>query len=374
MDPTQRCQASESRTRAPALIAAAVSAALLGAAAVPASADTSPPVTVGVGVQTSFYSCQNGCVGYDTPSMPTGETSSTGFSLDSVRLYINGSVTDTIKMTFNTEYTGSTDAVKVMDAIGRFEFSPYLNIWAGRFLPPSDRANLYGPYYANDISPYSDGVADLYPNVAVGRDNGVAYWGDFGPVKLQFGAFDGQSLGGSTAAPHPDKILVAGRVTVDFWEKESGYYFNGTYYGDKDLLALGAAFQTLDAKTDFSIDGLMEKNLHGVGVFGIESEYQHDNGLNSIAHESGWYVLADYILPEPVGWGKVQILDKYSHKNVDATANTPSANLKTNEVNLNYIIKEFAARVGVYYLNQTSNSPTFGPSHKEAGVKLQLQM
>src|SRR5579862_885089 len=315
MDPTQRSHSrshsSGSRTRAPGLIAAAVGAALLGAAAAPAFADASPPVTVGVGIQTSAYSCTNSCVAYDTPGMPAGETSSTGFALDSVRLYVNGSVTDTIKMTFNTEYSSSTDGVKVMDAIGRFEFSPYLNIWAGRFLPPSDRANLYGPYYANDISPYTDGVADFYPNVAVGRDNGVAYWGDYGPVKVQLGAFDGQSLGGSTAVPHPDKILVAGRVTVDFWEKETGYYFNGTYYGDKDLLALGVAAQTLDGSTDFSIDGLMEKNLHGVGVFGFETEYQHDNGLNIVAHNSGWYVLGDYILPQPIGVGKVQLLDKY---------------------------------------------------------------
>jgi hypothetical protein len=59
------------------------------------------------------------------------------------------------------------------------------NIWAGRFLPPSDRANLYGPYYANDWAPYADGVADYYPNVAVGRDNGLAYWGDFGILKVQ---------------------------------------------------------------------------------------------------------------------------------------------------------------------------------------------
>ena len=78
-----------------------------------------------------------------------------------------------------------------MDAIGRFEFNQYVNIWAGRFLPPSDRANLYGPYYANDWTPYADGVADYYPNVAIGRDNGVAYWGDFGLAKVQLGLFDG---------------------------------------------------------------------------------------------------------------------------------------------------------------------------------------
>jgi hypothetical protein len=359
------------------LISAAVTSALLGAATERAAADVAvpalPAITVGVGVQTSFYNCQNHCVAYDTPAISPGETSAAGFSLDSVRLYVNGSVTDTIKMTFNTEYNSVDDTLKVMDAIGRFEFNENFNLWAGRFLPPSDRANLYGPYYSNDISPYSDGVADFYPNVAVGRDNGVAYWGDYGPIKVQAGAFDGKSLGATTAVEHQDKILVAGRVTWDFWDKETGYYFNGTYYGDKDLLALGAAAQGLDGKTAFSIDGIVEKNFHGVGVFGIESEYQHDDGLNTTAHNEGWYVLGHYILPEPIGWGKVQILDKYSRKSYDATSTSIANVVKTNEVNLNYIIKEFSARVGLYYLYQNSDIPSTEVG-REFGVKLQLQM
>jgi len=66
--------------------------------------------------------------------------------------------------------------VGVLDAIARFEFSDELNIWAGRFLPPSDRANLHGPYYANEWSVYIDGVQDGYASVATGRDDGVAYW------------------------------------------------------------------------------------------------------------------------------------------------------------------------------------------------------
>jgi hypothetical protein len=371
MDLKQRCVISSPRV----LLSVAISSVLLASHANTAAADVAvpalPAITVGVGVQTGFYSCQNACI-YD-PAIPAGDTSSSGFQLDSVRLYVNGSVTDTIKMTFNTEYDGAGDHLLVMDAIGRFEFNDYLNIWTGRFLPPSDRANLYGPYYANDWAPYADGVADFYPDVAIGRDNGVAYWGDFGPVKVQVGAFDGQSLGATTAVAHKDKILMAGRVTWDFWDKEKGYYFNGTYYGDKDLLALGAAFQSLDGSTDFSLDGIMEKNLHDIGVIGVEGEYQHDNGLNTPAHNQGWYALADYMLPTQIGWGKVQILDKYSHKSFDATPTTVSSTLKTNEVNLNYIIKEFAARVGVYYLSQTG-SPAFGPSHKEVGLKLQLQM
>ena len=102
-----------------------------------------------------------------------------------------------IKMTFNTEYTGSGSARRQQgrgDGCDRpLRIHPTSSTSGpGRFLPPSDRANLYGPYYANDWAPYADGVADYYPDVAVGRDNGLAYWGDFGMLKVQVGAFDGE--------------------------------------------------------------------------------------------------------------------------------------------------------------------------------------
>ena len=66
-----------------------------------------------------------------------------------------------------------------MDAVAQISFSPTANIWMGRFLPPSDRANLYGPYYAHHWNVYADGIQDSYPMIYQGRANGVMYWGQF---------------------------------------------------------------------------------------------------------------------------------------------------------------------------------------------------
>ena len=187
------------------------------------------PVTVGAGLRTSFVNTQ-----------PDGADSTNQFLLNDARLYINGPVTDKIKFMFNTDYDGATDHVAVLDAVARFEFLRKFNIWAGRFLPPSDRANLYGPFYAHKWDVYTDGIQDGYPSVFQGRDNGVAYWGDFGKkvkMKISAGAFDGGSADGN-----PD-VIGAARVQIDFWDPEDGYYLNGTYYGDKNLLAIGGATQ-----------------------------------------------------------------------------------------------------------------------------------
>src|SRR5260370_28215123 len=139
---------------------------------------------------------------------------------------------------FNTEYDGGTSKIGILDAVGRVELSPKFNIWAGRFLPPSDRANLYGPYYAHHWNVYSDGIQDGYPFIFQGRDNGVAYWGDFGKLKVSGGGFDGATATGNK------NVIGAARVQYDFWDAESGYYLNGTYYGGKKTFSTGAAAPT----------------------------------------------------------------------------------------------------------------------------------
>ena len=110
----------------------AAAAGLLLFAATPGRAQTPIPVSVGAGVQTSF-----------DHTSPDAGTSTDVFALNSVRLYVSGTAAPKVKFMFNTEYDGlGAGRVTVLDAAAQFEVSPQLNIWAGRFLPPSDRADL----------------------------------------------------------------------------------------------------------------------------------------------------------------------------------------------------------------------------------------
>src|SRR5262245_32492799 len=154
--------------------------ALLFAAA--AAAQDPPPISVAIGARASFVHTD-----------PADGESVDAFPVDSVRLFLTGSVTKQIKVTFDTDYDGASNEVHVMDAIARFEMSRAFNVWMGRFIPPSDRANLYGPYFANHWNIFSDGVQDGYPFVSDGRANGVAWWGQFGKVSASGGVFDGNS-------------------------------------------------------------------------------------------------------------------------------------------------------------------------------------
>jgi hypothetical protein len=322
-----------------------------------------PPVTVGAGMQSSFVH-----------TAPDGGSSTDAFVLNSVRLYVSGTAAKKIKFMFNTEYDGAGNHVTVLDAAAQFAVSDKANFWVGRMLPPSDRANLYGPYYSNEWAVYTDGIQDGYPFVATGRDNGVLYWGQFDKVKLSAGAYDGTSATG-------DKTLLgAGRVQVDFWDPEGGYYLNGTYYGAKNLLAVGLAGQVQGSnKSAWSADFLLEKKVPGGGAFTIESEYAKYSKLGGYnaryAESNGAYALASYLFPPTPGMtGKFQVLGKYAKANFSKGLTGVDRNYgqKTTELNLNYIIRDFNARVMFFF--KDTRFDAVQTNFKQVGIGVQLQM
>lgn len=341
-------------------------AAGLGLAALPIAQAAAGDVSVGGGLRTSFTS-----VDFDD-----GDSFS-DFAVNSARLYFSGKATENIGFMFNTEYNSDDEEIRIIDAAAQFAFSGGKhNLWVGRFLPPSDRANLYGPYYASNWAVYQDGVQDGYPFETEGRADGMMYWGQYDKVKFSIGAFDV-----SNVTTGDSDVLMATRVQVDFWDAEDGYYLNGTYYGEKDLLAVGVAAQTADAGDAYSIDFLLEKKLGNSGVVTFESEWATYDGLGgypsplgpTIPYEKqdGFYVLGAYLFPGETGPGKFQVLGKFGTANYDYVLG--DIDQDTLELDLNYIIKSFNARVSLYYLDK-SFDPDVGGDSTTIGLGLQIQM
>ncbi len=342
---------------------------ILGGMPLRAQSDSSfePSVTVGAGLQTNYQH-----------NAPDGSSSTDQFSLDHIRLYLSGDVTKNISVMFNTDYLGSDNSMQVLDAVGQFHFNSHANVWVGRFLPPSDRDNFTGPFYSNAWAMYTDGIQDGYPFVYQGRDDGVAYWGDFkagsAKVKASVGAFDGASATGDAS------ILWAERIQVDFWDPEDGYYLNSTYYGDKNLLAIGLANQVQSGKTATTADFLMEKKVHGGGAFTIESEYSRYNNLggynaNYIRSEGG-YGQVSFLIPPKVGVGRFELLGKYADAEFTdglvSTTKNPSYRQQTVETDLSYIIKQFDARIMAF--GKATSFNAVQKDYWEAGIGLQLQI
>jgi len=358
-------------------------------------------ISVGIGTRGSFTSQED--------AAPNGDDRNNDFNLDSARVYINGQITDIIKVELNTECTfcgSDLEDYDILDAIAKFEFDPAFNVWAGRLLVPSDRAEMSGPYYANTYafnrtpfypSDYSvkfgNGGAGVY-----GRDNGLNIWGKLADQHFIYavGAFNGLQGG----ANQSDDLLVGARISYNFLniEDNPGYYTSSTYYGSAgNILAIGAAIQSQQDGagteadpadfTGWSVDLLSETVFDGIGVLTFEAEYKDfDTDLNDAAladpscfclfsGESGMATLL-YMFPEVIGIGKIQPYVGYTKNDPDYSEDRDNY-----EVGINYIIDGHNARVSLYYdygdimtkgLNYTPSASGDDVNAISVGVQLQL--
>ena len=168
-------------------------------------------------------------------------------------------------------------------------------------------------------------------------------------------------------------------MQVDFWDPEDGYYLNGTYYGDKNLLAIGAAGQVQGGdKSAYNADFLMERKVSAGGAFSVEAEWAKYDGLGgysaSYGTDDGGYVLGAFLFPQMVGMGRFEMLGKYAQARFrdGITPLDPDYDQKTTEIDLNYVIRQFNARVMVFF--KDTRFDAVRTDFKQFGVGLQLQM
>ncbi len=326
--------------------------------------DDTHSISIGVGLRTSFDMIKDGA--------PDGTSRSKDFKLDDARLYVSGQLHELITFEFNTETqqtgpTTATESIRVLDAVVKFGFNDYINVWMGRFLPPSDRSNLSGPFYLNA---WNFPFVQQYPQIFAGRDDGAAIWGMVGKgmFKYQFGAFQGE--GAVPGGPNQkDDLLYAGRLTLNLWDPEPGYYNSSTYYGAMNVLALGLVAMTQkDAVgtpadpgtfTGWSADLLVERNLGSIGVPTLEGAYYHYDNDHKVPQGKGFFVLVSYLLPMKIGTpsfqGQLQPMVRYEkfENNGLTTGNNDQI-----DVGLSYIINGHNARITANYFKDKDKTST----------------
>ncbi len=384
----------------PLLTMAAASLACLGALSAHAGATINfgddQSATFGLGLRTSYDS--NG---------GDGQATGQSFNVDNLRLYTNFSLSKTIKATFNTEYNSATNAVSVLDAYAQIEPMQEFNFWVGRLLPPSDRANMDGPFYINVWS--YPGIASVYPEQYLdGRDQGATVWGVVADQRLTYavGGFQGResSAVNNNGRGGSKNLMYTARLNYNFWDTmlDPAYYASSTYYGTKDVLALGlsgmnqkngvstATGVSADYKA-WNVDFLLEKKVLDGGAFTVEGAYYKvdtQNTLDSycsvaattdcwggaVAQGTSHLGTVEFLFPQKVGWGKIQPFYRYQDFKPDAVDNGiglgQTVRTQKNDVGFNYVIKGHDARVSVVY-EETNKAGL--PSINSFIVGLQLQ-
>jgi len=264
----------------------------------------------------------------------------------------------------NPATDGGGGPVSVLDLIAKLELDDAFHVWFGRMLVPSDRANFSGVWFASPW--YYPGIYGLQAGTGVyigpaqgphGRNDGATVWGQFlgGTFKYYAGVFNLHD-------PNSTRFY-SGRLNLSLINPEPGFYHNSTYYGSKDILAIGvgAQFQQrgsigpapvaplpgpapTDDYSEFNADLLFEKSL-GIGALDLEGAfYTYGGEFRPLKYS--YLALASYVFSTVVGIGKLQPLVRVQQ----ARVNNPTDDTWTSfEGQLGYVVDDFGAKLALGY-------------------------
>jgi hypothetical protein len=332
-------------------------------------------ISLGLGGRFSFSATED--------SAPNGSDWSKDFNVDNARIYINGQAHKYFKFELNTEcifcQNSNLAEFHLLDAIGKIEINPYLNIWGGRLLVPADRREMDGPFYAATYDAFktpfhsSDFSVDFGVGGAgvYGRDNGVNIWGAAGPegaFQYVFGVFQGLQSSSSSGPNQNDNPLIGARVAYNFLspEQNPGYYTSGEYFGTAgNVFTLAGHMQWQEQGAGSKAhkghmlavgsDALLELPFEDVGVFDLDAEYKYfDASYSQLAFDDpdnfgmfdgdAFSVTALYLIDQEVGIGKFQPYLRYT-----GVYPSHSSDRDEFEAGINYVIDGFNARISLMY-------------------------
>jgi len=270
-----------------------------------------------------------------------------------------------LSLTLNYAGTpGSPSSVNVqpLDVIARIELRPELNIYVGRMLVVVDRFAPSGPWGMDEF--FFPGffplvAAPALPKAgAVGRDVGVTVWGApmKGLIKYYLGAFNLYD-----PALNP---LLSGRIQVSLLNGEPAFYHRTTYFGTKDLISIGIGGQyqkqgsvqvvpattpptvpLTDDYTNVTADLTVEKNIADAGTISVVGAY-YKYGGDFQRWKDFWLASVGYMLPKPIGIGKLRATVRYQRA-LDAAPGADASTLL--DAQLSYNIAAWFARFQLGY-------------------------
>jgi hypothetical protein len=272
--------------------------------------------------------------------------------------------------TFGGNIAGS---LAIMDAHAKIGIDDAFNIWVGRMLVPSDRSNFSGYWFAAPWTypgKYDYFGAPVGPRQGpFGRNDGVTLWGQVagGMFKYYAGAYDLHN-GDGTA-------LMSGRLNLSLINPEPGYYHSSTYYGGKDLLAIGIGGQYqkdgsggTDDYSELNADVLFEKNFGSGGVLDLEGAFYKYMG-DAEAIDYSYMLVASWLTPEPIGVGKLQPLIRLQQAKRTDTTVAPEETDMLLDFQLGYVVADYATRFALVY--QRSKYLTVDGNAITLGIQVQ---
>lgn len=266
----------------------------------------------------------------------THDGSSTDTYLRRNRLTFSGQYNDVIGFYAQLEAGGDSRggnderSVYFRDAYVTFDYRDELRFIVGRFKNTFSRENLEAC-----LEPLTLDRSDIsYTPFAGTRDTGAVVWGNLADATLQYRLMVADGREGDEV-PQKSPRLTA-RVHWSPLDPEFDYGYRGTYLGTRRVLTIGAAydyqadvayadFAQLDDSKDYkawTVDGFLEYPF-STGTYTLSGAYFNygvgnainqapDPDLPANTELEGFYVKAGYLLPSPVGPGRLQFFGRHN--------------------------------------------------------------
>lgn len=221
-------------------------------------------------------------------------------------------------------------SVYFRDAYLTFDFRDELRVIVGRFKNTFSRENLEACLEAltldrSDIS---------YTPFGGTRDTGAVLWGNLADARFQYRVMVADGREGDVVAKKSPRVTT--RVHLSVLDPEYDYGYRGTYLGTRRILTIGAAYDyqpgvayadyaNLSGIKDYkawTVDGFAEYPFAS-GTYSLSGAY-FNYGVGNAINQSpdpllpanteleGFYAKAGYLLPKPVGPGRLQFFARHN--------------------------------------------------------------
>ena len=227
----------------------------------------------------------------DAVDDPESDATTKNLFIRRIRLIVGGQVTKRVTFFVDTDAPNLGKVVPagtkniqpgiiVQDAYGEFKAGDQFALDAGLMYVPfsynclQSAATLlaidYGAYTFTQSGPTQS---------STGRDTGFQARGYVAGKHLEYriGAFQGVRDAGSH-----NGFRYAGRVQLEIFDPEVGFFYTGTYLGKKKVIALGAAFDRQDTYRAYDGDAFVDLPLR-VGAITVQVDYNHFDGRTFLA-------------------------------------------------------------------------------------------
>jgi hypothetical protein len=278
--------------------------------------------------------------------------------------------------------SGVNGALSIMDLIAQYKAADEFQVWAGRLLVPSDRANFAGPFFMIPwVYPgfYIKGAAPIGPkDNANGRDIGITVWGNAIESKLKYYA-GVYGFGGPTLADQDQPPYYSGRISYSLQGDEAGYFGSETYYGAKSVatIGLGGQYQKADPAKGipkdvgiFMADAFAEE-VTAAGTFTVEGQFykfsdDYNFGGPVNAPSAALYGTLAWLMPDKAGIGQFQPALRVQ-ETIDPAWTLIDAQLA-------YVIKNYSARLVTDYEHIGLGSTPTGQAHAQNALIFGVQL